>query len=158
MTPMRKMRAEDVTQPRRGWKLTARRQLVLGGRVYPCGCEVPTAALGKNFRALLEAHYVEWSPPMSGATAKSRAITPTPAAPKAPQVEIIAHSDPVQSWKLSKAALAKALGGDVARAEDLLLKHPDGAALYKLATRLAAEAVRKQQRNRVSIGQETLGL
>jgi hypothetical protein len=50
------------------------------------------------------------------------------------------------------------LNGDRAKAEDQLIKHPDGAALWKLAYQVASEKERAKHVGRASVTPQTVGL
>ena len=54
-------------------------------------------------------------------------------------MEIIHDPDIVLSWTLTRHEMARKLGGDRKRAEDLLMADEKGSALWRRAGRIAAE-------------------
>jgi hypothetical protein len=141
----------SATPPHPNWRLIARRQLQADGKVFPCGAEVPVAALGRNFQQLIDSGGVRWVPPDTGIKVHARDLVPTPAAPTAPKaIEIVQHSDPVMAWRLTREARAQQLGGDYAKATDQLLANPQARDLYQIATRTAVANERKRRGNGVN--------
>jgi hypothetical protein len=111
----------------------ARVQLTTSGRIFPRGAALDAALVAK-----LPASCVDWR---TEATAKSREAPPPVPEAVRPTVEIIAHTDPVQSYILTKARLVE-LGMSPASAEDAILALPNdvGGSLFRRA--LVAGAAR----------------
>lgn len=132
---------EMVAAPHQGWVLIARRRIQSDHQIYDVGCEVPPAALGRNFQALLDARFVGWVPSNETSRAKPprRAAPPEPARRPNPPILIVADRDAVTSWKKSVVQMTKLTGGDRVRARDLLLADDAGSRLFLKAARIAAE-------------------
>jgi hypothetical protein len=136
-------------------------QFSASNQVFPIGSVVPQAAIDscRNKDELLRS-YIRWEPPHYTPAVFPRDIVVSAAPVQAkPAVKIVPHKDPVTSWKLSVAETAKETGVDVAVAADRLRGTHDGAALYKLAQRVAtAEERAKHGGQQVSITPEMVGL
>lgn len=106
-----------VVPPTPGWRLIAHRQFQTGTQQFNVGCEVPVESLGKNFRAFLSGHYVEWHPPSVPITVTAKPLPPPPAPPKGnPPIEIIHDLDAVASWKATVSLMTERCDGNAARA------------------------------------------
>jgi hypothetical protein len=143
---------ENPMQPQPGWVLICKRQLVTRDKIYPVGSAVPLEAVAHRLQTLLDARFVYWTPPPDRQLAQPRDLpAQQPATQTRPTtIEIISDSDPVVSWKKTKEKMTEACGGDAARALDMLVATPAGAALFKLATQMATAAEARKQ-GRVSV-------
>lgn len=56
-----------------------------------------------------------------------------------PKVEIIADADPVASYRLTRNRLAEQMGGNYAKADDLMARDREGSRLFELATRVGGD-------------------
>lgn len=146
---MRKHGHEDspIAAPGAGWRLVAKRQIQTTGKIYPVGAEVPVAALGKNYAALLSSHFVGWVPGGTEITVKARKLPPPPARPKGnPAVQIVdVPNDPVASWKQTLQRMTALCDGDAGRADCLLMANEVASELFRRATRLWCIAEAKRQ-------------
>jgi hypothetical protein len=141
------MRRDDTASvPAVGWELIVKRQITSGGKIYPVGCVIAPEVLGRNLQAFLSGHYVEWAPPGAAKPSARPRDLPPPAPEKPrPAVEIVSHADPVESWRLTKAAMAEKCSNDAARAEDILLRDRDGCALFLRATKVWCDGEAKRR-------------
>jgi hypothetical protein len=132
--------------PAADWVLVVKRQVTCGGKVHPVGCVIAPEVLGRNLQAFLSGHYVEWAPPGAAKPSARPRDLPAPApAQSRPAVEIVSHADPVESWRLTKAAMAEKCSNDAARAEDILLRDRDGCALFLRATKVWCDGEAKRR-------------
>ena len=106
------------------WRV--RRQFNAGDQAYPVGSELTEAEAAKlkNFAALKGGHFIELLPRLNGsAVAKPRVRAPAPVVHNAPVVvTVVPHADPVQRYKLTLEATAKACGNDYGKAKDLIAR------------------------------------
>lgn len=125
-----------------GFVLVAKRQVTISDTVYPVGAVVPIEALAVvgNFQALLDGRFLAWVAASNKPRSQPRALPPAPPAPKRPEIEIIAGSDALDSWRKTKSAMAEKLGGNASLAEDILLGDPRCRALYLDAVRVGCKA------------------
>jgi hypothetical protein len=119
-----------------GLVLVARRQFTAGGTIFPVGSEVPVAALGKNFAAMLASHYVAYQPPGDKPLAKRRAAPPPVPPQKNPPVVVVSDLDgPLANWRATLRGMVEKCGGDSARAKDLLMANRAASELHAVAVR-----------------------
>lgn len=141
---MREANQPAVSQqpPHSGWRLIVRRQFSTGTEQFPAGSEISASALGRNFRALLNGHFVEWQPPGAAPAVKPHklaAAAPAAAQKGNPVAEIVTvGDDAVTNWRASVAALAEKIDGDIAKARDILLMSGRGSELYQRAAKIHA--------------------
>jgi hypothetical protein len=121
------------------WRV--KRQLAIGGKVFPAGSHVADSELGRNRDALIGSGAVAPAADGAVAVAQPRELpsAPPPAPKGKPVVTIVHDNDALESWHLTKAAMTRLLDGDAARAEDILFTDPTARRLYQTATQIACE-------------------
>jgi hypothetical protein len=139
---------EPPTTAPANFVLVAKRELKLGGVLYPCGAQIPVSACGRNFEAMLNNRSIAWTLPSDRPTPTARVLPTSPPPVPKPKVEIIlVGDDVVASRAATKAAMTEKCGGDSARALDLLMGDPGARDLWKCADRVECE--REAQRRKV---------
>lgn len=130
-----------------GGGFVVKRQINGVDKVWPVGSTIPSAEFYRmrNHAALLSSHYVAFT---DGASSVVQA-RPLPA-PDKPQVnakvEIVHHSDVIESFRQTYRDAISRFGGDAARARDALLADPATRDLYYRAEKTNQEIVRKRGR------------
>ena len=129
----------------------------IGGKRYPMGSvldpnEIPANAL----QAMLNSKIARWEAHTDRNYPQATELPKAEPPPKAhPAVLIVGDIDPVESWRLTKAAMTRVLDGNAALAMDVLMGSVAARDLYK---RAQFEACRREAKRRgvVSVGPSDL--
>jgi hypothetical protein len=143
MTPRRAkpvVKTQDYSGPR-GWDLIARKQLQIGGDIYPRGSKLPVEDLApEGIARLVNTKCVEWLKPSMGVNRpKPRKLVVPPPEPERPKFELVAGRDPLETYKLSRTALVKACGGNAGLADDIIMREAKD--MYLTACREAGRSL-----------------
>jgi hypothetical protein len=111
-------------------------QITVGSTVYPRGAALPwpECTSWRNYYSMKASGQIVLRVP-SGSGPKPRVLPDQPSQKPwgKPKVEIVPHSDVVQSAKLTLDKIAEQMEGDRKRAEDVMIGDREGGDLYRRA-------------------------
>jgi hypothetical protein len=126
--------------------LVAQRRLTVGNRVYEVNAVLPVADIpAKVLDALLNSRMARYRPKSNAHHPAPRNLPKPEPAKARPPVTIIWDRDPVESWRLTKAAMIR-LTENAALAMDLLMGNVEARDLYTRAVALACAREAKLKR------------